>query len=346
MIRPAASPGGAARRLLGVRRRRQGGGGLRRLAGRRLLAGLLTLLVLSMLVFAGTELLPGNAARAVLGQQATPSAVAAMNRELGTDRPAVARYLDWLGDAVRLDFGHSLTQGVGSTAGAPGSTGTPVASLISAPLQNTGALVLTVLVILVPGSLILGTLTALRAGSRVDQLIQSLTLAFAAVPEFVIGVMLIAVLALWLGLLPAVSLTVTPRQIVLPAATLALTSLAWTARLVRAGVIEVLASDYVEMARLKGLPERRVVIRHVLPNSVGPTLQAFALTIGYLAGGVVVVEYLFSYPGVGQGLLTAVQTRDIPTVEAYTMIIAGVYVVANLLADILAAVFNPRLRDA
>ncbi len=171
-------------------------------------------------------------------------------------------------------------------------------------------------------------------------------LVFTALPEFTLGAILALLFGVVWPILPAVSLEVSFTTLVLPVATLSLAAIAYTARFIRAGVIEALAADHVQMARMKGLPEKLVIRRHVLPNALGPTLQAFALVVGWLAGGVVVVEYLFGYPGMGEGLVRAISARDVPVVQAYTLIIAAAYIVANLLADLLTVALNPRLRTA
>jgi peptide/nickel transport system permease protein len=209
---------------------------------------------------------------------------------------------------------------------------------------NSLVLVVATFAILVPLSIAFGIWTAIREGSRMDLAGQVGSLALTALPEFVVAAALIILFALVWPILPAVSLTVTPRSLVLPTATLVLVSVAWTGRLIRAGVIEALHADHVTMARLKGLPERVVIRRHVLPQALGPSIQAFALTVGYVAGGVVVVESVFAFDGMGQGLVTAAASRDIPMVQAYTLILAFFYIVANLVADLLTILFNPQLR--
>jgi peptide/nickel transport system permease protein len=311
----------------------------------RLLGGVATLWAVSVLVFSATELLPGDAATAILGREATPAARAALRERLGLDRPAVTRYLEWLKGMSRFDFGHSLTAGLGYERGQSGRTlGLPVATVIRRPLIRSSVIVLMTLALLVPLSLVIGTITALRHRSAFDAVTQVVMLAFTSLPEFVMGAVLIILFALVWPVLPAVSLDVSPSALVLPVMTLVTISVAYTARMIRAGVIEVLQSDHVAMARLKGLPEHLVIRRHVLANAVAPSLQAFALLTGWFAGGIVIVEALFAYPGLGQGLVSAVSTRDIPVVQAYTVILAGVYVVVNLVADLLTVLVSPRLR--
>ena len=198
--------------------------------------------------------------------------------------------------------------------------------------------------LLVPLSLLIGTAAALARGSLFDGITQTTMLVFTALPEFTLGAILALLFGVLWPVLPAVSIDVSFLSLVLPVATLTLAAVAYTARFIRAGVIEALLADHVQMARMKGLPARLVIRRHVLPNSLGATLQAFALVVGWLAGGVVVVEFLFAYPGMGAGLISAISARDVPVVQAYTLIIAAVYVAANLSADLLTVLLNPRLR--
>lgn len=298
----------------------------------RIVAGAATLLVASALIFAATQLLPGDLASATLGRDATPAAVKQLRERLGLDRPAAIRYVDWLDGIVHLDLGKSAVNGV------------RVSSTIAQPLRNSALLLAVTLALLVPLSLLLGTAAALRRGSVFDVGSQLVTVALVALPEFVVGIVLVLAFAIAWPVLPAVAFRVTPEALVLPVATLLLLSLAYTARMVRAGVIEVLSSEYVAMARLKGMPERSVIRHHVLPNAIGPSLHAFALTAAWLAGGVVIVEYLFAYPGIGSLLIDAVTSRDVPMVEAVALILAAVYVVGNLLADIATILLTPRLR--
>lgn len=309
--------------------------GLPAFIARSVLLGVVTLLFASLVVFLGVELLPGDAATAVssgAGQVATPEELAALRLELGLDRPLFTRYLDWLAGAVVLDFGQSAINQL------------PVSEILGARLLNTAILVALTLAIILPITLILGVVCALREGGRLDSSIQLVTLTAVALPEFVVGVALILPFAVVWPILPPVSFDVTPASLVLPVATLSLVSLAYTARMIRAGVADVVTEDYVAMARLKGLPERKVIRRHILPNAIGPTLHTLPLTIAWLAGGVVVVEELFAYPGIGTALVDAVGSRDAALVEAVALIIAAIYVIGNVMADIATVVLTPRLR--
>jgi len=303
--------------------------------------GVLTLLLVSVVVFAATQALPGDTARAILGKEAADKArYEALREQLGLNRPMTAQYLSWLGNVVTGDLGNSLVQDE------------PVTTLLSRRVQNTFVLVFIAALLSVPISLFLGSLTALRRDSKFDVTVTVGSLSLAALPEFVIGILLIMLFATqvftWL---PAVS-RVDPglpiyqqlELFILPAVTLTLAVAPYITRILRASTIEVLESEYVMMARLKGLPERLVLNRHAVPNALAPALQVTALNLAWLAGGVVVVEYLFTFPGIGSLLVDSVANRDMPMVQAICLIIAAVYVLANLTADILTILVSPRLR--
>ena len=305
----------------------------------RLAVAALTLLAVSLLVYGGTEALPGDAATAVLGREATPAAVAKLRHDFGLDQPFTTRYLDWLQGFAQGDLGRSVP------------SGDQVWALISDPMRNTALLGLATLVLLVPLVLVIGMLTAIRRDGTFDLISSSATLGLIAVPEFVTGSLLVVIFGAWLGWLPAVSLIDSSQSfisqrsaLVLPVLTLLAASVAQGVRMVRACMIDVLSNDYIEALRLKGVPERDVLLRHALPNALGPTIQVLALTIAWLTGGVVVVEAVFQFNGVGLALTGAVSSRDVPTVQAIAMLIASVYVVLNLLSDIASALLNPRLR--
>lgn len=313
-----------------------------RLIGRRLLIGVVVLFVVSLLVFAASLLLPGDAAQAILGRTASPERLAALRAQMHLDQPAALRYLTWLGDLFTGSLGNSL------------ANGEPVGQLISYRLGNSAILLLCSAVIATPVSIAIGTWSALRRGRAIDNAFSTGSLVLASLPEFVIGILLILVFSTTLlHWFPAVALVSESRSIwsqasvlVLPTVTLVLAVSPYISRMMRATMIEVLDSEYVQQARLKGLPERVVLLRHALPNGVGPVAQVIALQLAWLAGGVVVVEYLFRYPGVGQGIVDSVTNRDLPTLQALVMLIAFVYVVFNLLADVVSIVSNPRLRTA
>lgn len=303
--------------------------------------GALTLFLVSIVVFAATQALPGDTARAILGKEAADTArYEALREQLGLDQPMTQQYLSWLGGVVTGDLGDSLVQDE------------PVTELLGRRVANTFLLVFIAALLSVPISLLLGSITALKRDSKFDVSITISSLSLAALPEFVIGIVLILLFATqvfhWL---PAVSNVDASAPIssqlelfVLPAVTLTLAVAPYITRILRASTIEVLESEYVMMARLKGLPERLVVNRHALPNAMAPALQVTALNLAWLAGGVVVVEYLFAFPGIGSALVDAVANRDMPMVQAICLIIATVYVLANLTADILTILVSPRLR--
>jgi peptide/nickel transport system permease protein len=301
--------------------------------------GLLTLWAASLVVFLGTQLLPGDAAQAALGQQATPQLVAALRADLGLDRPVFVRYWEWLGGFVQGDFGLSLP------------SKEPVASILGNRIRNTAVLALMTVVILIPLSMFLGIWSAVRRDRTIDHGIAGVTLALISTPEFVVGSLLALVLAVKFGWLPPASLVDADAPVfsqwtmfVLPVLTLLAAEVAQITRMIRATMIDVLESDYVMMARLKGVPEMRVLLRHALPNALAPTFQVLAFNVAWLVGGVVVVENVFQFPGLGLALANAVASRDQPTVEAITMLITGLYIAANLLADIGVIALNPRLR--
>jgi peptide/nickel transport system permease protein len=309
---------------------------------RRILFGLLTLLLVSIVVFAATQALPGNAARAILGRNATPERLAALTQQLHLNQSVVAQYLHWLGGVLSGNFGTSA------------ATEQPVTQLLSGRLANSAFLVLVAAVVALPLSILLGVLMAVRRDRPTDHVLSMGTLALAALPEFVIGIGLALLFATNLShLFPAVSIVPpgehawnTPNVVVLPAATLVLAVTPYISRIMRGSMVEVLESEYVTMARLKGLPNRTVIWRHAVPNAIVPAIQVSALQLAYMAGGVVVVEAVFSYPGIGNALVDAVGNRDVPVVQALAIIIAAVYVVVNLVADLATIVFTPRLRTA
>lgn len=238
-----------------------------------------------------------------------------------------------------------MSQGIGLTAvQSERGEGAPVSELIGMPVRNTALLALVSAVMLVIWSVVLGSIAALRRGRPTDTLIQSVTLLWLALPEFVLGSILIILFAFVWPILPAVTFDVTLEGLVLPMLALLLGSVASTARLIRVGMLQVLESNYVVCARLRGLPEHRVIGRYVLPNSIAPSLQALAMIMSSFVGGVVVVEYLFGYPGLGTGFVSAVEGRDYPVVQAYAVLLAGFYIVVNLAADLIQVATNPRLR--
>lgn len=313
-----------------------------RFFAKRLALGVLTLFAVSIVVFAATQALPGNAARAILGKQATPEALAALTRQLHLNQSVFAQYTHWLGGVLTGNLGISA------------ATQEPVTQLLSARIGNSGFLVLVAGIVALPLSIGLGVLMAVRRDRPSDQVLSTASLVAAALPEFVIGIALALVFATSVfHVLPAVSLLAPgahawgdPKVVVLPAATLVIAVTPYISRIMRGSMIEVLQSEYVTMARLKGMSERKVIWRHAVPNAIVPAIQVAALQLAWMAGGVVVVEQVFDYPGIGQALISAVADRDVPTVQALALLIAGVYVVVNFLADLWTIVLTPRLRTA
>jgi peptide/nickel transport system permease protein len=321
---------------------RLGGDIIFRTIVRRLLLGVLTLFLVSVVIFAATQLLPGDAARAVLGRDATPARLAAFRREFHLNQSAAAQYWNWLSGLLHGNPGTSLANGL------------PVWSTVQPRLVNSLYLLLVVGLVGVPLSLGLGIWAALRRDKLFDHAASTVTLAAAALPEFVVAIALIIVFAtVVLQVLPPVSLVAPgtsvwshPEVLVLPVATLTIAVVPYIYRMARGTMIEVLESEYIEMARLKGTPRRALLLRHALPNALAPTVQAIALTFAYLAGGVVVVEYVFGYPGIGQGLVNAVSARDLPTVQLIVLLLAAFYVAVNILADVIAIMVTPKLRTS
>ncbi|HET7068474.1 MAG TPA: ABC transporter permease [Nocardioides sp.] len=315
------------------------GGGIAGFVIRRVLLGLLVMLLVSIIVFVSTQLL-GDPARAILGRDATPDRLAALQKQLNLDSSKVGQYFHWLGGLLSGDLGTSL------------ASSQPVTSVLGARIANSAVLVVLAAVISVPISIAIGSYAALRREKVFDTVSSNLMLVLAALPEFVVAVLLVILLSTNVfHLLPAISPVPPgthawdyPDELVMPVATLVIAVAPYVSRIMRASMIEVLESDYVEMARLKGLPERTVLIRHARPNAIGPVFQVIAINLAYLAGGVVVIESVFNYPGIGLALVDAVNNHDIPVVQALAMLIAAVYVVLNLLADVATILVTPRLR--
>ena len=310
---------------------------------RRILLGILILFLVSIVVFASTQALPGNAAQAILGRQATPARLKALTDQLHLNESAFAQYWHWLKGIVTGDLGISA------------ATQQPVTTLISGPLANSAFLVAISALVAIPLSISLGVWMAVKRDKPTDHILSTSTLCLAALPDFVIGIGLILLLATKyvFRAFPAVSIIPpgehawnVPKVVVLPALTLIIAVTPYISRIMRASMIEVLHSDYVTMARLKGLSNQTVIWRHAVPNAIVPAIQVSALQLAYMAGGIVVVEYVFGYNGIGQQLATAVTNRDIPTVQALVMILGAVYVIVNLIADLLTIVVTPRLRTA
>jgi peptide/nickel transport system permease protein len=310
-----------------------------KLLGQRLVLGFLTLIVVSALIFAVTEWLPGDIATNILGQSATPENVAAIRAELGLDRPAPERYVEWLRGAVEGDLGTSL------------ANKRPVAAVIGPRLWNTLFLAVYAAIIAVPLSVFLGILAAIYRNSIYDKAVNVGTLAAISMPEFFVGYVLILYLAVQFRWFPAIA-TFKPEQsftqhlyaTFLPMLTLVLVVIAHMMRMTRTSVLAVMASPYIEMALLKGLPKWRIVVRHALPNALAPIINVIALNLAYLIVGVVVVEAVFTYNGLGRLMVDAVSKRDVPVVQACGLIFAVVFIGLNMIADVLSILSNPRLR--
>lgn len=310
-------------------------------AFRRLIAGIGLAVAVSMLIFAATQVLPGDSARAILGRQANPVALANLRHQLGLDRSLVRQYASWLWGMMRGDLGTSYA-----------SHG-PVSQLLAGRTFNTLVLATVALIVIIPLSLVLGALAGVRRGKAVDHVISGLTLGAVAIPDFVTGTLLAAAFAVSLKWFPAVSLVPSgrspldaPNILILPIMTLLISGLAANIRMVRAGVATEMESDYVEAARLNGVPEGRIIRRHVFRNALAPSVQTFAMTVQWLVGGVIVVEAVFQYPGIGQSLVSAVGLRDAAVVQSLGFLIALTYIVINILADITVVLLVPRLRTA
>ncbi len=305
---------------------------------KRIAMGFLTIIVISVLIFVGVEALPGDLATAILGQEATPETVAAFRRELKLDLPPHVRYFAWLGDFLKGDLGTSL------------ANKRPVANLIIWRFANTMFLAASAAVVAVPVAIILGILAALYRNSLFDKIISTVTLSAISVPEFFVAYILIALLSVQLIIFPSISnindqmsFWQKIHSIVLPCLTLTLVVVAHMMRQTRAAIINILASPFIEMARLKGIKRMRVIVLHAFPNALSPVINVVAINLAYLIVGVVIVEVVFVYPGLGQLLVDSVSKRDIPVVQASGLIFAATYVALNLLADVMSIISNPRL---
>lgn len=307
---------------------------------KRLAVSVLVLLAVSFVVFVFTLLLPGDPAQAILGQQATPERLEALRSQLGLDQPWWQRYFDWLGGILTADLGVSA------------ATGGSISALLGERIVNSLVLMAIAAVIAVPLGLTLGTWAALRRGRASDTALNTGSMILASLPEFVVGIVLVALFSTTvLQILPSVTMAAPgtrvwefPLQLVLPVAALVLVVVPYMVRMMRQTMTEVLSSGYVEMARLKGVPERQVILRHALPHAIGPVAQVVAMQLAWLAGGIVVIEVLFRYPGIGQAMVDAVSNRDVQVVQTISLLIAAFYVVVNLLADVVGILANPKLR--
>jgi len=311
------------------------------LIARRIGAGILTLLIVSAVVFFITSLLPGDAAQMILGQNATPETVAALRQQLGLDQPLLMRYIHWLTGMVQGDFGTSFASHL------------PVSQLVAQRIPATFELAGITTLICVPMALIIGIIAAMHRGSRLDRALVIGTMATVAVPEFLVATVAVLIFAVKLHWVSAMSfgspdsgLLSYLKAYALPVLTLCCVLVAQMARMTRAAIINQLDSPYLEMALLKGVSPLRAVLRHALPNAVGPIANAISLSLSYLFGGVIIIETIFSYPGLASQLVDAVSNRDLPVVQLCVMLFAACYLVLLLAADILTIAFNPKWRSA
>lgn len=313
--------------------------GVLRLLAHRILLGLGALLAVSVLIFIGTEILPGDVAQAILGQSATPETVANIRAELGLDRPAYVRYFEWLIGILQGDLGTSL------------ASGKPISEMIGSRLLNTLFLAGVAAVVSVPLAILLGLIAARFRDTWLDKSISIATLSTISMPEFFVGYILIFLFAVNLRWVPSLanihagmSLGQKLTIIALPCATLTLVVVAHMMRLTRAAIVNVMSSPYIEMAELKGVTRSRIIFRHALPNALSPIINVVVLNLAYLVVGVVVVEVVFVYPGMGQLMVDHVSKRDVPVVQACGFIFAATYILLNMTADVLSILSNPRLR--
>jgi len=310
---------------------------------RRLGLAILTLWLCSVLVFYATAAL-GDPVRAILGKDyaSSPERVATLTAQLNLDQPVIVRYFQWLGGILTGNLGTSLANGF------------PVGELVGPRIVNSAVLVLISAIVMIPLAFGIAMISANYRGKRIDGGIQLVMLTLAGLPEFVVGILLVALFSTTVfHVLPAVTIAgggappwSNPASMILPVATLVIAVTPYVSRIVRSSLLEVLDSDYVELARLKGVPERVVMRKHALLNAVVPGIQVIALQLAWLAGGIVLVEFLFSYPGIGASLVESVRNSDVPMVQVLAMVIATVYVGVNLIADVLSILFTPRARTA
>jgi peptide/nickel transport system permease protein len=311
-----------------------------RLVGLRLFTAALTLLCVSAIVFMAVEILPGDVASNVLGQFSSETARAALREQLHLDEPAIERYFLWLGNVLRGNLGIAL------------SSRRPIADILWPRITNTLILSAAAVAIYIPLALFPAVVQAVNRNRRVDHLLSAITLLLASIPDFLLALLLLIIFVVFLPLLPAVSIVTSStdlvgwlKALILPALTLAIVMAVYAARMLRDNLIDVLEAQHVLMARLRGLPERRVMWIHALPNAIVPTLNVTALNFTYLAGGVVIVEKVFGFPGFGSLMIDAIRFRDVPLVEITVLIASCVYILANLLADLAAILLIPKLRQ-
>lgn len=308
---------------------------------RRFILALITLLIISIIIFVGVEALPGDAASAYLGQSATPESLSALREEFGLNVPAYQRYFNWLGDMLKGDLGESMARRK------------PVSEVIGNQFRNTVVLAFAAGIVGIPLAIVLGVFAGLTRDKWPDILISLVAILGMTLPGFVTATILIYVFSIRLEWFPAIAMVSTDApvreilpNIILPIITLTFVMVAHILRLVRTNMIDVMVSEYVQMARLKGVPVMRVVFQHALPNAMLPSINVIALTLAWLLGGVAIIETVFNYPGIGKLLINAIGDRDLALVQGIAIILASIYIGVNLIADLLALVLNPRLRTA
>ena len=310
-----------------------------RMLSRRCFLGAVTVAIVSAIIFLGVELLPGDACTAFLERDAKGQMLENCRKDFGLDRPALTRYFEWAGNALQGDLGMSA------------SGRKSIAELVGHRMKNSLLLAAVSLSVGVPMAIFLGVITGLWRDRPIDLFFSTAAILAMTIPEFVSATVLILIFSVWLGWLPGIIVTSASApasaffpEILLPVFVLAMVMMAHILRMVRSSVIEVMAGDYIQMATLKGVPYWRIVFSHALPNALLPAINVVALTIAWLLGGVVVIEVVFNYPGLGRMMIDAISDRDLPVVQAIALIVASVYVGVNLTADILTMVANPRLR--
>jgi peptide/nickel transport system permease protein len=308
---------------------------------RRFLLALVTLFIISIIIFIGVEALPGDTATAYLGQSATPESLKALREEFGLNTPAPQRYLNWLGDMLKGDLGDSMARRK------------PVSEIIGNQFRNTVVLAAAAAIIGIPLAIVLGVFAGLTRDKWPDILVSLVAILGMTLPGFVTATVLIYVFSIRLDWFPAIALVASDApvseilpNIILPIITLTFVMVAHILRLVRTNMIEVMVSNYVQMARLKGVPAMKIVFLHALPNAMLPSINVIALTLAWLLGGVAIIETVFNYPGIGKLLINAIGDRDLALVQGIAMILASIYIGVNLIADLLALVLNPRLRTS
>jgi len=313
---------------------------MRKMILRRIGIGIATLWIVSILIFVGTQILPGDVAEIMLGQSATPETLAQLRLELGLDKPAAARYISWLGDMAAGDLGISK------------SGGATIESLIRERIGNTFFLSGIVALISVPISIALGLLAAMFPGTWIDRTLSLTTLSLISVPEFFVATGMVMIFAVQLNWLPAIAYMSGGEPIgkimlsmAMPVITLSIVISSQMIRMTRASILNVMNSPYIEMAILKGVPKRRIILRHALFNAISPIVNVIALNLAYLVGGVVIIETIFAYPGLAKLMVDGVQVRDLPLVQACAMIFCTTYIILILVADIISILSNPRLRS-